>query len=88
MVDYDLIPGLLEDASKLVDLLNTMMKKAMPDFLPFHEFMEDIKGFTGEANVFMNKEFKKEIVKIENYKDKLTQLEGIITNLAEENDGL
>ncbi|MEQ2280582.1 hypothetical protein AMECASPLE_021418 [Ameca splendens] len=86
MVDHASIAELMEDAPKLIDLLRKLIKKVVPEFLPFHEafyvFHEDIKGALGEIHVYMNKESAKEIGKIKDYEDKLTQLDMIITNLA------
>ncbi|MED6236736.1 hypothetical protein ATANTOWER_013476, partial [Ataeniobius toweri] len=86
MVDHAFIAELMEDAPKLIDLLRKLIKKVVPEFLPFHEafyvFHEDIKGALGEIHVYMNKESEKEIGKIKDYEDKLTQLDMIITNLA------
>ncbi|MEQ2253357.1 hypothetical protein ILYODFUR_031210 [Ilyodon furcidens] len=84
MIDLKYIPGLLHDLTHLLKALKKMLTGTVPNFIL--EFIKEINSVLEETQSFVVEELLNQAANIEMYKEKLTQLETLVTNLAEKND--
>lgn len=80
-VDLNFIPGIMDDVTQILNSLVEMLMGKVPNFLL--EIMKEIIDFLEQMKGFAIKELLNQAANIKNSTEKLTQLETLVTNLAD-----
>lgn len=80
-VDLNFIPGIMDDVTQILNSLVEMLMGKVPNFLL--EIMKEIIDFLEQMKGFAIKELLNQAANIKNSIEKLTQLETLVTNLAD-----
>jgi len=82
MLDSIYISDIMEEVVQLMDYLTVIVKRAVPDFPQPLTLMGDLKTFLEASKVYIDKEQEKKDAKLKDNKEKLKQVEKLISNLA------
>lgn len=82
-LDSEFIPQIMDKLVCLCDPLIEKVKEIVSDFPPLLEFMECIKSFLEASKPYIDREVKKRTADMDNYGQKLKDLERLIRNLEE-----